>query len=453
MIIGSYTVRLTDPHPVAIFDAWQNDIGDEAVVALMATIKTELDAWTKKLPKTDTLTRLVSKTKKDAISGLRRAILPTSKVIAASLIKRVTGIAVEEIIDAVSGTDDTEKSSKPNKAGSIAESALESGLDEMFSKSLEDHKRRGEAILDFRTSVCSLVKLINNKADAKLPMFVFVDEVDRCRPTYAIKLLEEIKHIFGISNICFVVSTNLAQLGKSVCAVYGPGFDANRYLKRFFDYHYTLPTANNQNYSNQLLSEDSIIKLRGTETGLPSYSEASNTAHVMTLISTSFGLDLRSQKQVFLIANTAASAIEVGYKIYAFWLLFLSALRYSETELFNKLKSKQLSSDAFSKLCEQAIKVDETIEFPAPTKSHFEAHNETRTSTVSAVARYYYQWSYGDLGAMSDNKLNHYDYPRSNLISLLDEMPRSYLPNRQYRPSISNYVDLVHNAGFVTGAE
>lgn len=62
---------------------------------------------------------------------------------------------------------------------------------------------------------------------------IFIDELDRCKPTYAVKLLERIKHYFNNDKIIFVFSTNLEELQSSVKCVYGESFNAYRYLDRF----------------------------------------------------------------------------------------------------------------------------------------------------------------------------------------------------------------------------
>lgn len=66
------------------------------------------------------------------------------------------------------------------------------------------------------------------------PIFIFIDELDRCRPDYAISLLEIVKHIFDIKNFVFIIATNTDQLQHSIKNVYGNDFSANDYLGRFF---------------------------------------------------------------------------------------------------------------------------------------------------------------------------------------------------------------------------
>ena len=83
-------------------------------------------------------------------------------------------------------------------------------------------------------------------------LVVFVDELDRCKPSYAVQLLERIKHYFSNDRITFVFSVNLKELQHTVRRYYGDSFDASRYLDRFFDYRMTLPPANMTRYYQEI---------------------------------------------------------------------------------------------------------------------------------------------------------------------------------------------------------
>ena len=81
-------------------------------------------------------------------------------------------------------------------------------------------------------------------ADKSKPrLVILIDELDRCRPTYAIELLETVKHLFSVTGVIFVISIDKLQLANSIQAVYGANFDANKYLERFIDITLTLPLA------------------------------------------------------------------------------------------------------------------------------------------------------------------------------------------------------------------
>ena len=71
-------------------------------------------------------------------------------------------------------------------------------------------------------------------------LVIFVDELDRCKPTFAISVLERVKHLFNIENIVWVFSINKAQLIMNIRHFYGE-IDAGQYLQRFFDFELQLP--------------------------------------------------------------------------------------------------------------------------------------------------------------------------------------------------------------------
>ena len=81
-----------------------------------------------------------------------------------------------------------------------------------------------------------------------------VDELDRCRPTFAIEVLERVKHLFNAPNIVFVFGINKTELQKSIQSAYGD-INAEDYLRRFFDIGLTLPPADTAAYCRHLLMQ------------------------------------------------------------------------------------------------------------------------------------------------------------------------------------------------------
>lgn len=88
-------------------------------------------------------------------------------------------------------------------------------------------------------------------------LIIFVDELDRCRPSYAVQLLERIEHYFINDRITFVFSVNLEQLQHTIKNFYGNDFDACRYLDCFFDLRVSLPQVNMEKYYRSLKLFDS----------------------------------------------------------------------------------------------------------------------------------------------------------------------------------------------------
>ena len=79
-------------------------------------------------------------------------------------------------------------------------------------------------------------------------LVVFIDELDRCKPTFAIQLLERVKHYFSNDRITFIFAINTVELQHTVKRYYGESFDACRYLDRFFDNRASLSSPNLAKY-------------------------------------------------------------------------------------------------------------------------------------------------------------------------------------------------------------
>lgn len=105
------------------------------------------------------------------------------------------------------------------------------GVIENFSGTdfLEQYKNEKE----LRGKIDELIK--TNLPEVADRAIIFIDELDRCRPEFAIKVLEQAKTLFQQDNIVVVYSTDITQLAHSLQGVYGPRFDGRKYLERFYD--------------------------------------------------------------------------------------------------------------------------------------------------------------------------------------------------------------------------
>lgn len=83
---------------------------------------------------------------------------------------------------------------------------------------------------------------------------IIIDELDRCKPTNVIRLLEEIKHFYNHDALTFIISADLKQLGNTIRKMYGEDFDAELYMQRFFDATFSLNSSSYEKYINEELS-------------------------------------------------------------------------------------------------------------------------------------------------------------------------------------------------------
>lgn len=73
-------------------------------------------------------------------------------------------------------------------------------------------------------------------------VYIFIDELDRCKPSFAIDTLDAIKHYFDIPGLTFIFGVDMLQLGHAISGRYGSNYDAEGYLSKFFEHHIMLPT-------------------------------------------------------------------------------------------------------------------------------------------------------------------------------------------------------------------
>lgn len=83
-------------------------------------------------------------------------------------------------------------------------------------------------------------------------LVILIDELDRCKPSFAVELLEIIKHYFNNDKVIFVLSTNFKEFQHCIKHYYGEGFDGWKYLDRFIDIRITLPKITVEEYCKYL---------------------------------------------------------------------------------------------------------------------------------------------------------------------------------------------------------
>ncbi len=160
------------------------------------------------------------------------------------------------------------------------------------------------------------------------PMMIFIDELDRCKPSWAINLLEAIKHLFSESgNAVFIVSTDREQLGNSIAGLYGPSFDGQNYLRRIFDFDFTLPEPNIKKYVRMHWNE---IKEPGNPQAVLTGKETNECIDFISELLEKLKFTLRDADQFFIkihhfISTLKNNRIQIGttcFDIFAIALLY-----------------------------------------------------------------------------------------------------------------------------------
>ena len=115
---------------------------------------------------------------------------------------------------------------------------------------LEEYRDKNKTKVDLKNHLATMSS--NNFENTNHPLIFIIDELDRCRPTFAIELLERVKHIFDVPNLVFILGINRGELCRSLQSIYGD-IDANVYLRRFFDLEFTLPDIDSEQFCRSIM--------------------------------------------------------------------------------------------------------------------------------------------------------------------------------------------------------
>ena len=173
---------------------------------------------------------------------------------------------------------------------------MESSPEDLLDTMRKGYSEQVEAVKDVRTQLEHLALALKELHKRELPVMVLVDELDRCRPSYAIEMLEVIKHFFNTKNFVFVVATDTQQLENSIKAVYGEKFDSSVYLRRFFDRKAELSEPDIAYYleKHDFTIASNIVLYPDKPAGIT----ASTVAYYLAALLKAYNLGLRTVDQV-----------------------------------------------------------------------------------------------------------------------------------------------------------
>lgn len=227
-------------HPVAFVDAWADDLADQPLTALASTLNDALRPFMESPEVRKRVGSFMEKTGKVA------------KIAGVGLFKKAASLAissagVDAIGEVLSEASDEMKDAAKDAVKEVASGVvdeMETGVKQPTPKAFMEERVANfeagrRAVQEMKESLAGIVSSLSAES-RKPPIIILIDELDRCRPTYAVKLLEEIKHLFDVPGIVFILGLHSEQLSHSVAGAYGAGFNGRSYLRRFIDREYRL---------------------------------------------------------------------------------------------------------------------------------------------------------------------------------------------------------------------
>jgi len=338
-------------HTVVTFDAWAADYAADPLVAFMSELRSELQLAVKEGGLAPAAKAKASKALTAATKSVRKLALPVTGLVVKSVLKKVSGVDLSEVAEAISPDDSTSASAASAASREavkledyVSSKQTDAVLDKLFKVQMSEHGKRKQSIEDFKEELGTVLEVLGSREGYSGPLFVVIDELDRCKPSFAVGLLEAVKHIFGVPGVCVVIATNMEQLAHTVKAVYGEGFDARTYLQRFFDAIYALPTATGSRMLDVMLKERPIFSnQQRCKWALPRSDflkdgYGNGKTGVLAWIFDGLRLDLRSQGQVLEIMEAAALGVAEPRTIHAAWLAIVCGLWHSHRVAFREVE-------------------------------------------------------------------------------------------------------------------
>ena len=177
-------------------------------------------------------------------------------------------------------------------------------------------------------------------AETGQPMVIIIDELDRCRPTFAVELLERVKHLFDVPNLVFVFGINRDELCSSLQSIYG-NINADVYLRRFFDMEFTLPEADSKKFSTHLVGRfklaeffNSLDESLAVKMHLNDFEQA---GAVFPALWSSLGLSLRDIDYCVRLFSVVGKNIQVSNYMHPLLLGLLITLKLDNLTLYRQL--------------------------------------------------------------------------------------------------------------------
>ena len=289
------------------FNAWENDFENNPFVAITAELRELL-----KNEDSETFKEVVKKA-----SIITKKVLPS---IMKAFLKRYTG---EEFAESF------EKYSE--------------GVLEAFQEDIDAYAERKKNIKEFHQD---LENYISQNSNGK-PIVFIIDELDRCRPDYAVTVLENVKHLFSVKGIVFVLTIDKEQLGHAICGAYGSDkIDSNEYLRRFIDIEYSLPDPNLEDYLEYLMISCKLKDFFDLKFRTKHQQMTRDTKKFIDYTKFLFEIKkptLRQQEKMFIHTGIVLRSFNSNSFIIPELLIFLIYIRLFHSEFYSKIIRKELT--------------------------------------------------------------------------------------------------------------
>jgi hypothetical protein len=301
------------------YNAWANDFVEDPMISLIGEISSQLNNI-----------KFSEKTKGE--KALKKA-----KDISATILKRSIPAAVKIISAGI--IDDK----------LIAEAISETTTD-IIKEKIKTYENSKKDLEKFKKELNVFVSSLAMDQNHQIPFVIFIDELDRCKPDFAIELLERLKHFFNVSGIVFVLAIDRIQLEQSVKTIFGMN-NPDGYIRKFIDLEYHLLEPNKGDFSDYLirrLEMDDVISQKSE-----GRSQLEDLHEITSELFRLFDLKLRQQEQFFFQLAIIIKLFPNANNYYFSYLCFFLLLSNYSRKLFESFANEEISGEQILEFVEK----------------------------------------------------------------------------------------------------
>lgn len=201
------------------------------------------------------------------------------------------------------------------------------------------YEGRKDAMEDLKKAIRDYIK------STKGQVLFLVDELDRCRPDYAISYLETVKHIFDIERAVFILAADRNQLKNSAKSAFGPDLDFEEYYRKFIHREVILPPLTENGYRKIAATYvEHYLTVDGIREGVVDIDQTS-FERICDLVAYA-KLSPRQIQELFRVLGHFLNGLNTKIRwAYTTGIILMSVLRTGSPEMYRKLGTRTISAE------------------------------------------------------------------------------------------------------------
>jgi hypothetical protein len=294
------------------FDAFKNDYQKDPFLAITSEIYSFYDTKEEKT---------------------KEAFLQNAKQVGKSLARGSLKIGTKLFTSGL--VDDTILETTSNDISSL----LNNNIDTLIENRIKNHHADKNSLDKFKIDLENFIKSEDEK-----PLVFIIDELDRCRPDFALELLEQIKHIFSVENLHFLLVVNSQQLEASIKSKYGNDINATQYLQKFITFTLELHKKTNTEYHdyNKTFVHWALNKMLEPDEKMENEILIETMEEIVNFYNPSFRAIERILSHIAILHNMSNSKY---YQYYQIALALMCYIKVSHPKIFLSMKNKTISAE------------------------------------------------------------------------------------------------------------